>query len=982
MRFRQLGVGLVAGALTVFIQGAALVPAKAEPAASVAWAQKDLQISAHLGTVADAEVEITYSGQITDSNVKVSGALASAVTVDLNKARPTAAGRAVVPLHVEMPVTPQDNYNANIQLTVGGKPVPQPLHLNVTPKVIDPNIIPEDIGYPSASRMGTTEGGTPVIVDQMVVYIDPDDPAPDQTIKSVASSISGQIGGSIAELRRYEIHVPGATAETLVPLINDVQNVPGVETATLDILARTSAYTDDAIWQPSSSSNPDQTWNLEQINAPTAWDLSSGKNVEVAVIDSGLDRIHSDLSGNLKNHTEVTGSLNAHGTHTSGTACAQGDNGMGITGVAWECNLSMYGVYSNPHKDGYIRTSDLYRQIKRINNLPPTDKSGTASITTPAPRAVNISLGIETGFDCTNSYDATANAADVWAMKRERSAIIPLLKERQDILWVFAAGNSGNDSSCSSFGDLGNMSDLTNVVTVAATERSGQMPAYSVRGAGVTVAAPGGSTGDGEIYSTLPSNQYGYMQGTSMAAPHVTGTAALAFAANHDLEPADVKTCLIDGAVSGGKNIAGQGYSIINARKTVDCALSKLNQQQGTLTNVQTIVPGGTATYALKKDGTVWGWGNSYYGLGAGSNEGSTTPVQVSGLSGVSAVAADQGHAFALKTDGTLWGWGYNGAGALGNGTLTDAYAPVQVPGLPPVVSVAVRSGSVYAVGNDGSVWAWGNNFLGVLGNGTETNALSPVKIPVPEFATTVYTGGYTAYVLTDTGSVWSWGDNGQGQLGNGTTTASKTPVQVAGLSGAKSLVTTRGSVVYALMPDKTLKVWGEGSGGALGNGTYVYSSVPIDVPNVAPVSQVAAAPGYTFARQVSGTVLAWGNGWSGALGTGNTDSTATPTPVSGISNAVSVATGGFWSMALLADGTVRSWGVGYRGTIGNGTFTTSNPTPVTVSGLSGVVSLVANQHTDTAYAVKADGSVWSWGSSPLGREAVDSVSAATPAPI
>ncbi len=959
-----------------------MVPAGAAPDASLAWVQKDLSLSAYLGTVADAEVEIVYSGQIPNSDVKISGALASAVTVDLAAATPTSAGRALVPVHVEMPPTAQDNYDANIQLTIDGKPVPQPLHVVVTPKVIDPSTIPEDIGYPSASRMGTTSGGTPIIVDQMVVYVQPDDPTPDKTIMSVASRIAGQIVGSIAELHRYEIRVPGTTAETVVPLITQVQGFPGVETATLDILARTSAYTNDAIWQPSTSSNPNQTWNLEQIDAPAAWDLSTGKHVEVAEIDTGLDRNHPDLSGNLKNDTEVSGSLIAHGTHTSGTACAQGNNGTGITGVAWQCNLSMYGVYANPRKDGYIRPSDLFRQVIRINNLPPTIKSATTSVTTPAPRVVNISLGTETEFDCTNSFMATVNFADVWAMKRDRSDILPLLQKRKDILWVFAAGNSGKDSSCSSFGDFGNTPSLPNVVTVAATDRSGQMSEDSVRGAGVTVAAPGGSPTGARVYSTLPANQYGYNHGTSMAAPHVTGTAALAFAANPNLEPADVKKCLIDGATAGGKKIAGQAYSIINAKNTVDCALNRLNQQQGTLSNVQTIVPGGSATYALKKDGTVWGWGDSYYGLGNGTTAGSAKPVQVSGLSGVSSVAADQGNAFALKKDGTLWGWGYNGVGTLGNGTRTDAKTPVQVPGLPPIASVSVRGGSVYAIDNTGSVWAWGNNFMGVLGNGTEINALSPVRLDLPDVATKVYTGGYTTYVLTGKGTVWSWGDNGRGQLGNGTTTASKTPVQVSGLSGAKSLVATGGSVVYALMPDQTLKVWGDGSGGALGNGTYGSSSVPIDVPNVAPVTQVAAAPGYTFARQGNGTVLAWGNGWNGALGTGNTNTTATPTPVSGVSSAVSVATGGSWSLTLLADGTVRSWGIGYRGTLGNGTLTESNPTPVAVTGLAGAVSIVANEYTGTAYALRSDGSVWSWGSPPLGRTAADPIAAATPEPI
>jgi alpha-tubulin suppressor-like RCC1 family protein len=435
------------------------------------------------------------------------------------------------------------------------------------------------------------------------------------------------------------------------------------------------------------------------------------------------------------------------------------------------------------------------------------------------------------------------------------------------------------------------------------------------------------------------------------------------------LTPADVKQCLVDGAAVGGKQIAGQPYSIINAKNTVDCALGNLSQQQ-TLTNVQTIAAGQSGTYALKKDGTVWAWGKNYSGeLGNGTTDSSSIPIQVAGLSGVSAIAADAGNAYALKKDGSVWAWGANDRGQLGVGNTVSSTTPVRVSGLPAIASVATRGGAAYAVGTDGSAWAWGNNWLGQAGIGAAESASRPVRLAITEAVESIHPGGYTGYALTTRGTVWSWGDNGAGQLGNGTTTPSNTPVQVSDLSGVIRLFATAGSVVYALMPDQSLKVWGEGSDGALGNGTRGNSSVPIDVPGVSHVSQVAADPGHTFARLDTGVVLAWGNGWNGALGTGSTDNTATPTPVSNIDTAIGVATAGRTSWALLANGTVRAWGMGVFGGMGNGATAESNPTPVTVSGLSGVVSLVAG--SDAAYAIKADGSVWSWGSNSreqLGR--------------
>src|SRR5207237_129666 len=90
-------------------------------------------------------------------------------------------------------------------------------------------------------------------------------------------------------------------------------------------------------------------------------------------------------------------------------------------------------------------------------------------------------------------------------------------------------------------------------------------------------------------------------------------------------------------------------------------------------------------SWALKSDGTVWAWGYNGDGeLGDGTTTNSSWPVQVrdlSGgyLSGVVAVAGGNLHSLALKSDGTVWAWGYNGDGELGNGTTTNSSTPVQV---------------------------------------------------------------------------------------------------------------------------------------------------------------------------------------------------------------------------------------------------------------------------------------------------------------
>ena len=192
------------------------------------------------------------------------------------------------------------------------------------------------------------------------------------------------------------------------------------------------------------------------------------------------------------------------------------------------------------------------------------------------------------------------------------------------------------------------------------------------------------------------------------------------------------------------------------------------------LTGVVAMAAGGDHSLALKSDGTVWAWGDNYYGqLGDGTTTNQPSPVQVPGLTGVIAVAAGYSHSLAVKNDGTVWAWGYNataswatgrrsnrtiarpGAGpdrrgrrggrlgpqpgaqerrhGLGVGvqrlrpvgrrdrTQPDRSSPVQVPGLTGVVAVAAGYYHSLALKGDGTVWAWGYNYDGQLGDGTTT---------------------------------------------------------------------------------------------------------------------------------------------------------------------------------------------------------------------------------------------------------------------
>lgn len=237
-------------------------------------------------------------------------------------------------------------------------------------------------------------------------------------------------------------------------------------------------------------------------------------------------------------------------------------------------------------------------------------------------------------------------------------------------------------------------------------------------------------------------------------------------------------------------------------------------------------------TAAIKTDGTLWSWGSGTFGqLGDNTTVTKSSPIQtVASGTNWRSVSCGSTHTAAIKTDGTLWLWGQNFYGELGNNTVTNRSSPVQtISGGTDWKQVACGSGCTAAIKTDGTLWLWGRNTNGQLGDNTTVPKSSPVQtVAGGTNWKSVSCGLYhTAAIKTD-GTLWSWGDNTYGQLGDGTAASKSSPVQtITGGTNWKS-AESGGYHSAAIKTDGTLWLWGESGNGQLGDDTTVPKSSPV----------------------------------------------------------------------------------------------------------------------------------------------------------
>ncbi len=307
------------------------------------------------------------------------------------------------------------------------------------------------------------------------------------------------------------------------------------------------------------------------IDAPEAWELSTGTaSLVTAVIDTGVLHGHPDLAANMwTNPGEAPGDgidndgngyaddvfgydfINndpdpyddhGHGTHVAGTIAAAGNNGVGVAGVNWTGKIMALKFLGAA---GHGESSDAIRAINYATKM-------------KAQYGVDVRV-------TNNSW-----GGDAWSQEMENA-----IRASGDagMLFVAAAGNGGEDGigddndDPAGAGHYPSNYNLDNVISVAATDRGDNRAGFSNFGATtVDLAAPGVS-----VLSTYKSDGYANLSGTSMAAPHVAGVAALAFSYSPGATAAEVKAAILGGAepipAMSGRSVTG---GRLNARRALD----------------------------------------------------------------------------------------------------------------------------------------------------------------------------------------------------------------------------------------------------------------------------------------------------------------------------------------------------------------------------------------------------------------------------
>jgi thermitase len=388
---------------------------------------------------------------------------------------------------------------------------------------------PEQTKPPTSSPSGSGE----FVPGEVLVKFKRD--APRVSVQAALSAQDARAVGQVPALGVQRLRVPDGQE---LAIIAALRHHPLVEYAEPNYILR-------AVLDPNDPFFPSQ-WGLDMIDAPEAWDVTTGSSdIIIAIVDSGIDLDHLDLKNKIwVNNDETLNGLDddgndkvddvkgwdfinndnnpqddyGHGTHVAGIAAAETNNSTGVAGLSWGARIMPVKVLGSSGQG----------PISSVAN-------GITYAADNGAQVINLSLG-GTGLADNETLKGAVNYA-----------------YSKGCLLVAAAGNC--DPSCY---EPIYPAAYDHVIAVAATNSSDNRAWFSNYGSYIDVAAPGVS-----IYSTVRNNGYGYMDGTSMATPFVSGLAALIWSEypgyTNDQVEGRIETRAVDLGETGWDQYYGHG---------------------------------------------------------------------------------------------------------------------------------------------------------------------------------------------------------------------------------------------------------------------------------------------------------------------------------------------------------------------------------------------------------------------------------------
>ncbi|MDB5823692.1 MAG: peptidase [Herminiimonas sp.] len=333
----------------------------------------------------------------------------------------------------------------------------------------------------------------------------------------------------VGQSNLYIVELPANASPRAV--VAQLSGHPHIKTAELDRRVKSSFAPTDPYFG--------SEWHLPKVGASSAWDTSQGAGVTIAILDSGVDGAHPDLTPNLvagynfySNNSDTSDAC-GHGTAVAGVAAAAINNGAGVAGVAGKSKVMPIRVaYFDPTRNGCYA---FYSTIV----------SGLTYAADHGARVANVSYG---GMAASSTVQSAAQ----------------YMKGKGGLVFV-SAGNDGVDA---------NVAATSTMIPVSATDSNDSVASWSTYGAFVALSAPGAG-----IWTTSQGGNYQAWTGTSFSSPLTAGVAALMMAANPALDGTKIESLMYASAVDLGA--AGRdpyyGYGRVDAAAGVKAAVATVS---------------------------------------------------------------------------------------------------------------------------------------------------------------------------------------------------------------------------------------------------------------------------------------------------------------------------------------------------------------------------------------------------------------------